>query len=240
MLNIINNILKLIGAQLVGIGTLAKLRSENTDKDAFEKQKEIVQNARVIFDVGANYGQSIRRYSSMYGDAMIHSFEPQPVNFPELDKLKSERVVINKIALSSKEGEIKFYLKNDSGTASILKSVKIGASSDKAAKDKEEITVKTETLDGYCKANDIDYIDILKIDIQGGELEILKGSIKMLNEKKIKLIYTEIYFKQQYENQPLFSDIVSFLNSYGYFVQDIYNTYHSDKHLLWADIIVLT
>jgi len=53
------------------------------------------------------------------------------------------------------------------------------------------LKVKTNTIDNFCKKNKIIKIDILKIDVEGSELEVLKGSKKILN--KTHLIQLEIY-----------------------------------------------
>ena len=53
------------------------------------------------------------------------------------------------------------------------------------------LKVKTNTIDNFCKNNKIIKIDILKIDVEGSELEVLKGSKKILN--KTHLIQLEIY-----------------------------------------------
>ena len=47
--------------------------------------------------------------------------------------------------------------------------------------------VNTDTIDNYCKDNDIDCIDILKIDTEGSEIEVLEGAKNMLN--KIERLY---------------------------------------------------
>ena len=83
----------------------------------------------------------------------------------------------------------------------------------------------------------IDRIDILKMDIQGGEYEALKGLHKMLSQRKIDLIYSEVYFVEQYEGQPLFHDISLLLFQYGYQLQDIYNPIYGNGCIAWADVI---
>ena len=69
------------------------------------------------------------------------------------------------------------------------------------------------------------------------ELNVLEGALKLLIDGKIKLIYTETYFKQQYINQPLFHDISKFLYNYNFYIQDVYDPYFSENNLLWCDSI---
>ena len=62
------------------------------------------------------------------------------------------------------------------------------------------LKVKTNTIDNFCKKNKITKIDILKIDVEGSEFEVLKGSKKILNQTH--LIQLEIY-----QNKKNFSKI---------------------------------
>jgi FkbM family methyltransferase len=56
--------------------------------------------------------------------------------------------------------------------------------------------VKLETMDDYTSLNQISYVDILKIDTQGFELEVLKGAARMMREHRIRLIYAELIFSE--------------------------------------------
>jgi len=76
------------------------------------------------------------------------------------------------------------------------------------------LKVKTNTIDNFCKKNKIIKIDILKIDVEGSELEVLKGSKKILN--KTHLIQLEIY-----QNKKNFikieKKITKFLKRYNFY-----------------------
>ena len=79
----------------------------------------------------------------------------------------------------------------------------------------------------------------MKLDIQGSELKALIGAEQSLKEKKIDFIYTEAYFIQQYENQPLFTEIVLFLSKFGYVIQDIYHPIYGKSKLAWCDVMFI-
>ena len=103
------------------------------------------------------------------------------------------------------------------------------------------IEVNTTTLDKLCSENLIDHIDIIKFDIQGGELLALNGLCSLLEQEKVGLIYTEVQFgKPAYENQAMFSKISSFLQDFGFFIYDIYPR-HSGflGNLTWGDAIFI-
>ena len=75
---------------------------------------------------------------------------------------------------------------------------------------KETFEIKTITLDEFVEKRQIQYIDFIKIDIQGAELDVFKGAQKCL--ENILSIVSEVEFEKIYKKQPLFGDVCSFLN----------------------------
>ena len=65
---------------------------------------------------------------------------------------------------------------------------------------KKSVIVKTLTIDKYTELKKIKNIDLLKIDTEGHELDVLKGSLKSINKNKIKYILIELHFSKMYEN----------------------------------------
>jgi FkbM family methyltransferase len=242
MKHIINNLLKPFHAEIHGTGYLKKLQKGTNAPDAIEAQARLLDhNARVIFDIGANRGEVSKRYSQAFPGSSIHAFEP----FEEFhaDFLRenpaSPGIILNKLALSDKEGTADFYLNASSDTNSLLEPVTIGASSDKSCRNIGTHKVETSTLNKYCAGHRIQAIDILKMDTQGSELSILKGADELLKGQHIKLIYTEAYFKPQYKDQPLLYDIANYLKDFGYFLEGIYDPYYNERLMLWCDAIFL-
>lgn len=96
----------------------------------------------------------------------------------------------------------------------------IGASSMLFHRDNEiefiqkEIKIKTTTLDNFFMKNNINNIDLLCLDLQGVELNALKGCINNLN--KVKYIITEISHRSYYHNDILFTEVDSFLEKNGF------------------------
>tara|TARA_R110002072_G_scaffold1989_2_gene16415 strand:+ start:133103 stop:134125 length:1023 start_codon:yes stop_codon:yes gene_type:complete len=84
----------------------------------------------------------------------------------------------------------------------------------------DQATMTATTLDGSLKNNNVDQIDFIKVDVQGAELEILKGGDATLS-KGIFGIEAEVAFTEVYEGQPLFSDVSNFLNSKGFQLFDL-------------------
>lgn len=240
--NTINKYLRKFGLELHGTGYMQSLKKACFKDDAFEKQIEIYPTKpRVIFDVGANRGQVSIKYHEIFPDAIIHAFEPFPGTFNILkENVKNmDKVFPKEIALADKSGKEVFYINTSVDTNSLLESSEIGLNSDKSVKNISSIEVSLDTIDEYCGRHNINRVDILKLDIQGGELRALKGAQNLLVNKKISLIYTEAYFKQQYKDQPLFYDIAQFLLQYDYHLQDIYQPIYGKNQLAWCDAIFL-
>jgi FkbM family methyltransferase len=81
--------------------------------------------------------------------------------------------------------------------------------------------IQIEKIDTLIKKGEINPIDMLSIDVQGGELNVLKGAKESL--KDIMAVVCEVEFSQIYEKQPLFPDIQKFMNKNGFRLCALYN-----------------
>ena len=103
MKKLINKCLKQIGIEVHGIGYIKKLKSSDPKKNEWAIQKKILHNnAKIIFDVGANRGSTTLKYTSIFPKAKIHSFEPFPDSYKKfiLNHNNNINVKLNKYALS--------------------------------------------------------------------------------------------------------------------------------------------
>ena len=242
MKNKINSYLRRFNVEIHGVGYIQKLKNSVIKKSEWSKQLELLKSkADVIFDVGANRGDITLKYLNLFPKAKIHSFEPFPKSYEIFINRhkKNTNVQLNKYALSSSIGRANLNINKSVDTNSLLESKNIGATSDKSCTSIGQLEIETNTIDNYCIQHNINEIDILKIDVQGSEIEVLKGALNMLKKGNIKLIYTETYFKQQYVNQPLFHDISQLLYNHNFVLQDIYDPYFSKKNILWSDAIFI-
>jgi FkbM family methyltransferase len=157
----------------------------------------------VIFDVGANTGQSINFFINNFSHESIFAFEPDQEVFDKLMNFSEKKgVFLNNFALGDKNGRTSFYTSPLTLTSSLLlpnhdsiwgkrKNRILGLSEDNSYK---EIEVEIRTLDSFIKLNSINKIDILKIDVEGAELQVLNGAIESLASKKIKIIQVEVHY----------------------------------------------
>jgi FkbM family methyltransferase len=109
------------------------------------------------------------------------------------------------------------------------------------------ISIETTTLDLFCETENIANIDFLQIDVQGADLDVLKGSKNLLS-KSVLGIQIEVEFSPLYSEQPLFRDIDKYLDKYKFSLFDLLlsrrtrtrSPIHSQSRegqLLWGDAI---
>jgi FkbM family methyltransferase len=84
-------------------------------------------------------------------------------------------------------------------------------------------TFETIDFDSFCTENGINNVDVMKLDTEGTELEILEGSISML-DKGIIAIIVEVAFHPYHLQRPVFADVDSFLRNQGFTLFDLETT----------------
>ncbi len=238
----LNKILRRFGAEIHGVGYIAKLKAESSSRNANQKIAELTKGDQVtIFDIGANRGSTTMEMLEIFPKAKIHAFEPfqDSADIFRKNHLDKANVTLVQKGMADRMGTATLNVNKSVDTNSLLASKKLGATSDKSCETLNQVEINLETVDNYCKANAIERIHVLKIDVQGAEIKVLKGAEQMLRSGKVDLIYLETYFVQQYEEQPLFHEIATLLHQYGFTLQDIYDAYYNDRHILWSDSIFI-
>lgn len=232
---------KIIKSQLEKLGIRLNFIKNLWYLDSFFILKKLTNKTNpVIFDIGACDGSSVQEFKKIFPDAVIYSFEPYPESYNGLAKLaeKYPDVYVYNLALSNTNGTMNFFVNKSKATNSLLKPLLTHSFIDEYISIEENIRVTTKKIDTFLENYKINEIDILKIDVQGGELLVLEGAQETLRNKKVKLIYSEIWLIEGYKGQPLYHDIAAYLATFGYLPFGIYNMhYRKDGHFLWGDAI---
>jgi FkbM family methyltransferase len=188
----------------------------------------------IIFDVGANIGQSIQRFRSYFPKSAIFSFEPSTETFNELSKNTSrlEDVSLFNVALGASKQKKSFHQNSSSVMSSFLEVDQIG---DKLILG--DVIIDVERLDEFFSSHikNVSKIDILKIDAQGYDFEVLKGAQALLDLNKIGMVYLELIFGKMYKGQPLVSDILHFLTENRFKLVSFYDFHYHDNLTTWTD-----
>jgi FkbM family methyltransferase len=174
---------------------------------------------KTIFDVGANLGQSAIPFSQAFPNAIIYCFEPVLATYNTLNEnLKGyNNVKIFQWAFGSKKEELSI-VSNEQSDLNTLKS----ASTNGNAGAKNVEIIKVDVLADFCTANNIQYINYLKIDTEGFDLEVLKGASGMLNRAAIDFIEVEVGMNKTNSLHVPFEDMKEYLEQHGYFLFGVY------------------
>ena len=183
-----------IGAQyLQGIGSGSSV-SQSGEIAVFTKLKDSLRSKQelCVFDVGANKGQFLTLAHTCLADRRfsIHSFEPSRKTYQLLCENAGNysNAVLNNCGLGRELAERElFYDTIGSGLASLTKRNldHVGIKMELSEK------VKILTIDDYCSGKQIEQIDLLKIDVEGHELDVLAGGENMFSRSAIGVVTFE-------------------------------------------------
>jgi FkbM family methyltransferase len=170
-----------------------------------------------IFDVGAHEGLYTLNTSELFnGKARIYAFEPSVSTFRKmLNNISGlSNVTINNLGFSDKSGEFSFFMSDKNSLLSSVYKRKLDHFGLDMV-DTEKVTLST--IDEYCNSNGIENINFLKLDVEGHELAVLKGSEKMINDGKIDII--------QFEFGGCNIDSKTFFQDFYYLLKDSYSIF---------------
>lgn len=190
----------------------------------------------IVFDVGANIGQSAANYSRWFPSAQIFCFEPASHPFSVLSAgVGSQRNVrCFKLALSSKSGTGRLFLQGRDHAMSTL-----NATSETSVATAED--TEMTTLDEFCEREGIPRISFLKIDAEGHDLEVLLGADGLLRAMSVDLIQVEAGMNNNNLTHVSFERFKTHLEARGYFLFKIYEQVSErltkEPHLRRANLV---
>lgn len=171
---------------------------------------------RTVIDGGANLGQFARAVSYAFPEAVVISIEPLPEICEKLRgnlaDLKRHKII--QAAIGAADGEIEFRRNSYSQSSSVLPIREVDGGTSRESREVEILKVPLARIDSLIDATSLATPALLKLDLQGYELEALKGATETLRQCSHVLI--ETVFEQMYENEPLFTDLQRFLESNGF------------------------
>lgn len=189
--------------------------AQGSEYAVIELLYKLGKKAEYLVDIGSNVGLISIHMNLLPSVRKVFSFEPLPEAF---DVLKKNLELNNftkcfayKIAVGNTVGTTSFYVPN-------VKSIPSSSSLDSNFyMDNKAIDVEVTTLDLFAKENQIEKIDIVKIDVEGKEIDVLEGMQNILSNQK-PLIFCEIL------NTHHLVEISNFIKFFGYCI------YHINKN----------
>jgi len=222
-MNLKNNILEAIQKILEIFNYLF---TSNLNEKRYLKNKLLKHENIVIFDVGANLGTYSDKVQKIFSNkkVFLHLFEPNKYLIKNLSS-KFSGHSINEVAISDFNSESDLYINSISSQSSLIEENSF------IGEEVEKIIVNTIRLDKYIVEKQIEKINLLKLDVEGYELNSLKSLGEYLNQENIEIIKVEIHF-QKGDN---FGSINEILNKNGFYLDGFTNTKYLKGEILFVD-----
>jgi FkbM family methyltransferase len=172
----------------------------------------------VMYDIGANVGTWSLLAKALVPDARIEAFEPLPKHQAEFLRnfTGSTDVTLHPIAVGSDNGTETFHVTHFSDASSLLQPNE-ASWSQFGVREVQHLPLPVVRLDDYRRDRQLPRPDLIKLDIQGFEVEALRCAPECL--MSAKAVITEVSFIEYYEGQCLFHDLVAHLARFGLFMQ---------------------
>ncbi len=185
------------------------------------KLKKIGICPNTFIDVGANRGMLTKTVNHVFPNCKIFSFEPIKDCYMELKKL--EKGIINlksfNYALSDYDGSAEFNQSIYDYSSSLLKMTKKHENAFPFTKETTVYNVEVHPLEYFYDQIKLKPPVILKLDVQGSELKVMRGAGKMLNS--FDYILCEMSFTELYAGQPLIKEVMDFMYENKFTLIDI-------------------
>jgi FkbM family methyltransferase len=167
------------------------LRSGAFERDELAFVERFLQPGEIVLDVGANQGLYSVLASKLVGPrGHVYSFEPSPRERRALglNLLLNlcRNVSVEGVALGREEGSVDLY---------VVQGYERGCNSLRppgADSETSPVRVPLETLDGWALKKQIHGVGFMKIDVEGGELDVLRGGVRLLESRPRPIVLAEV------------------------------------------------
>jgi len=175
--------------------------------------------ARVILDIGANVGDVAVSALNSYKGSQVICFEPVQKTYHTLQKRLhpfGSRVHLHRVALSDTNGFGEINITTFHGANSIANQAHFHKECNPHVQEVGKEKIELARLDDYCGNLPCEYVDVMKIDVEGHELDVLKGGIQFISSRvDFIIIEVSLMRDQSWENQAIF-EIFAILKSAGF------------------------
>jgi len=190
--------------------------------DKITAVQKLLKPGSTFVDIGANVGDYTLLAASLVGNAgRVLSFEPEPRNRgwlqQSIDLNGYKNIDVFPVALSDGEGEASLYLGEIAGYHTLIP----GHPERQAG----TITVKTRTLDSYLHELGREHVDMMKIDVEGAEMQVLRGARTTLGKNPNMILFLEIHPDVGVDPE----EVRSFLGQFGFSESGPFWTSNSGK-----------
>jgi len=199
--------------------------------------KDALSSLDMFYDVGANVGQFSAYLRCLGLTQSIVAFEPLPISFSKLAGLSNifTNCYLYNVAIGSSCCRAPIYIAEPSDSSSLLPLSDLQTEYFNTKSAAITSTIEVRTLQDYLSIHPCTN-GFLKIDVQGLELEVLKGVDKLSDF--FEYVYVESSFVELYKDQPLFTDILKFLDHHQFRLYGLYNPQsNKNRMIIQADCL---
>ena len=183
-----------------------------------------LRKAAVVFDVGANHGDFARAASACFPEATVYLFEPVPELQPILRRQAQRypsRWNVEPVALGAEAGSMLMDISAEDDTIGSL----VGFSDayrvmNPAARTGRRINVAVDSVADFCARRDVQHIDLLKVDVEGFEFEVMRGTAHMLERISAVIVEVSLVRKPSGASDQLV-EMLRLLVSAGFSIVDV-------------------
>jgi FkbM family methyltransferase len=176
-----------------------------------------------ILEIGSHHGTHTLWFLDIFDSPQIFCFEPDPRASLRFKQNLENRPEISfyEYAVGDKNGETTFYMSSGRESELMLEDWDYSGSIRKPKKHlkvhpwckfEKNIIVSTKTLDSWCQEEDINRIDFIWMDVQGAEIDVIRGGRNAL--KKTRYLYTEYSDEELYEGQLSLKQLLKELSDF--------------------------
>ncbi len=192
-----------------------------------------VERPHVVLDIGAHHGWFFHCWQDWCPSARVYAFEPFPDSFAAMEQQygADPRVSLCQAAVGDAPGSLTLNVLTESKVSNSFLQPRaetwrrVGYATGAI----ETLTVPVTTIDTYALDQGIDAVYLMKIDVQGYELQVLRGALETL--PRVDHIFVEAGIQRLYEGAPSFADVFEFLSERGFHLMTM-RAWHRGNHAL--------
>ena len=195
-------------------------------------------NCRSVVDIGANRGQFALAARYCFPDAKIISFEPLPEPGEVFRRVFADDgvVLLQNVAIGPEERRCMMHVSAKDDSSSLLPISMLQSEIFPGTNEMSTINVRVAPLDSVVSEEEIIGPAMLKLDVQGFELDALRGCESLLS--KFDWVYCECSFMELYSGQKLAADVIDWLSRRNFRIKGVFNpTYDRHGRAVQADFL---
>ncbi len=182
-------------------------------------------DVRVVFDVGANIGDVTLAAARSFPNAHIYSFEPVCATYKILcENIKnySDRITPYNFGFFNVSKRLGIHITSFHGASSILDQSLNHKSLHPHIRETGTETIEVYTMDSFMADKSMDRIDIVKIDVEGVELEVIEGGRETFRNK-VDNVFVELSFLRRNRESAYWVEICKLLYDLGFMLINLYD-----------------